>query len=229
MDNFMDKLAQKLTAQEMINANAAADAEELNRLQDQVKEYRECLEQMIHANQEMLQVNQKIQAAADQMGHVMENTIAPRMDKLVKDTVAPKLKSIMSDTVNPEMNRITQDALKKLEEARVDGEQIDRLVQESLDKIQQMQLDQDRLNKLQTALEQRITQTEEFVHKENVKVYRNVQAVVLEESGKQGEAQNGLTKNVTGKMNIVLGVSIAALAASVGSIILQLLVSFHVI
>lgn len=31
MDTFIDKLAQKLTAQEMIKANAAADAAELQR------------------------------------------------------------------------------------------------------------------------------------------------------------------------------------------------------
>ena len=33
MDTFMDKLAQKLNAQEMIKANSAADAEEMDQLQ----------------------------------------------------------------------------------------------------------------------------------------------------------------------------------------------------
>ena len=32
MDTFMDKLAQKLNAQEMIKANSAADAEEMDQL-----------------------------------------------------------------------------------------------------------------------------------------------------------------------------------------------------
>ena len=36
MDMFMDKLAQKLTAQEIIKANTAAETEELNRLRDQI-------------------------------------------------------------------------------------------------------------------------------------------------------------------------------------------------
>jgi len=43
MDMFMDKLAQKLTAQEIIKANTAADMEELNRLKNQIAEYNECL------------------------------------------------------------------------------------------------------------------------------------------------------------------------------------------
>ena len=43
MDMFMDKLAQKLTAQEIIKANTAADVEELNKLKNQIAEYNECL------------------------------------------------------------------------------------------------------------------------------------------------------------------------------------------
>ena len=35
MDTFMDKLAQKLNAQEMIKANAAAEAAETARLREQ--------------------------------------------------------------------------------------------------------------------------------------------------------------------------------------------------
>ncbi len=38
MDTFMDKLAQRLTAQEMIRANTAAEVEELNGLRNQVRE-----------------------------------------------------------------------------------------------------------------------------------------------------------------------------------------------
>lgn len=46
MDTFMENLAQRLSAQEMIKANTAAEAEELNNLKVQVKDYHECLEQM---------------------------------------------------------------------------------------------------------------------------------------------------------------------------------------
>ena len=36
MDNFMDKIAQKLNSQELIRANAAADAAELENLEKQL-------------------------------------------------------------------------------------------------------------------------------------------------------------------------------------------------
>ena len=50
MDTFMDKLAQKFTAQEMIKANAAAEAAELQRTRDQVKKYNDCLQEMKQVN-----------------------------------------------------------------------------------------------------------------------------------------------------------------------------------
>ncbi|MCM1569622.1 MAG: hypothetical protein NC081_09275 [Roseburia sp.] len=46
MDTFMEKLAHRLSAQEMIKANTAAEAEELNQLKKQVRDYHECLNQM---------------------------------------------------------------------------------------------------------------------------------------------------------------------------------------
>ena len=42
----MDKLAQKFSAQEMINANSQAEAEEMKRLQMQVSEYEKILQEM---------------------------------------------------------------------------------------------------------------------------------------------------------------------------------------
>ena len=53
MDTFMDKLAQKLNAQEMIRANSAADAEEMDQLKSQLREYDECLAQMQQVNKEL--------------------------------------------------------------------------------------------------------------------------------------------------------------------------------
>ena len=46
MDTFIDKLAQRLTAQEMIKANTAADAEELHKVQGQVKQYEAYLDEL---------------------------------------------------------------------------------------------------------------------------------------------------------------------------------------
>ena len=61
MDTFMDKLAQKLNAQEMIKANSAADAEEMDQLKSQLREYDECLAQMQQVNKELKAINQEME------------------------------------------------------------------------------------------------------------------------------------------------------------------------
>ena len=67
---------------------------------------------------------------------------------------------------------------------------------------------------------------EENVHKECVKVYRNVQAVVVEENSKQSDAMTETMSSVgkmKGKTGAILGISAAALLVSLGSVVLQLL------
>ena len=49
MDNFIDKLAQKFNAQELIKANTQAEAKELERLQLQVAEYERILQEIYRA------------------------------------------------------------------------------------------------------------------------------------------------------------------------------------
>lgn len=67
------------------------------------------------------------------------------------------------------------------------------------------------------------------MHKECVKVYRNVQAAVVEENEKQTEA---IAKKVTsclgGRLNGVLGVSIAALLVAAADIVLHVLSILHI-
>ena len=46
MDNFIDKLAQKFIAGEVIKANSVAEERELKRLREQVAEYERCLHEM---------------------------------------------------------------------------------------------------------------------------------------------------------------------------------------
>lgn len=253
MDTFMDKLAQKLTAQEMIKANTAADAEELGRLKSQVKEYNECLAQMEKVNRDMARMNQEMQAVVQRLDSLMDDTIEPRMNSLVDDTIAPRINSLvdekiapqvdrlmdstvaphidrlLTDGVTPRIERLVDAAVDRLEEAKVDGSQIDRLTQDAIEKIQAIAQDREALEQLGQMLKERLEQTDEYVHKENVKVYRNVQAVVVEESGRQKEAVEGASKDVAAKLKTVIGISIAALAAAAGGLVLQLLVCFHII
>ena len=62
MDNFMDKLAQKVNAQEMIKANSQAEAAEMKRLQMQVAEYEKILQEMRKLNYKNAELSDKMEA-----------------------------------------------------------------------------------------------------------------------------------------------------------------------
>lgn len=176
MDTFMDKLAHKLTAQEMIKANTAADTEEMNRLKAQVKEYNECL-------MKMKQVSGELQVMYTQLDGMLEENIRPQMEKL------------MSECIN---------------------------------KLQEFHAAEEDALELKQFLEEKLAASSENVHKEGVKVYRNVQAVVVEESNKQTEAVNAAATGLKGKLNAILGISIAALVAALGGIAFQVLTYLQV-
>ena len=59
MDNFMDKISQKLNSQDMIRANAAADAAEMENLENQVAVFKEQIEKYDDCLQEMRKLNLK--------------------------------------------------------------------------------------------------------------------------------------------------------------------------
>lgn len=197
MDTFMDKLAQKLTAQEMIKANTAADAEEMKKLKNQVEKYEDILN---------------------------------RMQNLIEDSAA-KLEKAKVD--GSEINRLVEAGIAKISQMELDSLEIDEL-SENLDRMTEtLQAKLDGINEnaghLELALGEKLDSANENIHKECVKVYRNVQAVVVEENAKQSENVAAAVNGLKGKLTAVLGVSIVALIAAVGSIIFQMLVYLHVI
>ena len=199
MDTFMDKLAQKLNAQEMIKANSAADAEEMDQLKSQLREYDECLAQMQQVNKELKAINQE-------MEKLMSETIAPEVTKLSEEGVA---------------------ALQKLQQENT--EKLEALGQQYTAKLEELQQSTKVLDELQKHVDEKLSTTEENVHKECVKVYRNVQAAVVEENEKQTEAIAGKIKeSLNGKLNGVLGVSIAALLVAAADIVLHVLNILHI-
>lgn len=125
MDTFIDKLAQKKNAQEMIRANSAAEAAKMAQMQNQLKAYDEVM-------QEIRRVNLKTAENVENM----RNVLATCMEKL-------------------------------------EGLEAENAEQE--------------LAAIKTFLEERFSQSEDFAHKENVKVYRNVQAAFTEELARQAE------------------------------------------
>lgn len=199
MDTFMDKLAQKLNAQEMIKANSAADAEEIDQLKSQLQEYDECLAQMQQVNKELKAINQE-------MEKLMSETIVPEVTKLTEEGVVA-------------LGKMQQESTAKLQE----------LQQEYNAKLEEIQQSTAALEELKNHLDEKFAGSEESVHKECVKVYRNVQAAVVEENEKQTDAIAAKVKeSLNGKLNVVLGISIAALVAGAADIVLQVLSILHV-
>ena len=189
METFMDKLAEKLNAGEIIKANRAADTEQMEKQQSRLLEYERCLEQMCQANQNLQQ------------------------------TVA-ELKT---------QNAGEQDAFSQL--------------QKSVEVLQHaVNMQQKSVDELKKSMEEMSVRTNDFVHKENVKVYRNVQAVILEENAKQGENLKEITaaveslkreveapKQTPGILKGILGVSIVGMLLAAGSVVFQLLVYLQII
>ncbi len=73
MDNFMNRLSQRFNAQEIINANTQAEAQELDRLRTQRKEYDECMQEMRRLNLKNVESAEKIRSLAEKV-----NTLAGR-------------------------------------------------------------------------------------------------------------------------------------------------------
>lgn len=194
MDSFMDKLAQKLTAQEMIRANSAADAEEMKKLKSQIKEYRDILD--------------RLQQMVDEGSAKLHQMQAVSSDNEELQTALEQLKQ----SVEIKVNRLNENL-----------DQMDESIGLQLSSMSE------NWNQLEQTINGKIVAVGDNVHKECVKVYRNVQAVVVEENGKQTENIVEAVKGLKGKLGAVLGVSIAALILSVSGIVFQVLVYFHVI
>jgi DNA anti-recombination protein RmuC len=198
MDMFMDKLAQKLSAQEIIKANTAADTEELKRLKNQVEEYNEYLD---------------------------------RLKQLIDESDARLKESADTGAVN----RLADESIEKIRSMQKEYEGLEKMQEELAGKLDEINSSlTERLDKLEEKLDtdapepvaEKLDGLEENVHKECVKVYRNVQAVVVEESGKISTASENTqsrVKAVNSKVGVLIGISTAALLFSLVSMVLQIL------
>ena len=219
MDMFMDKLAQKLNAQEIIKANTAADTEELNRLKNQVAQYNECLDKLRklidESTEEMKGASQESAAG---IGRLLEESLAKIREIRQESTDAADDKvNGLADSVNTHFDSLNG----QLDAVNLNLDNVTNAVSEIRDQMASAQE-----NKKDDGLEERFASVEENVHKECVKVYRNVQAVVVEESGKQAKALEEITAKVNsfnGKLGAVLGISIVALVFALAGTVLQVL------
>ncbi len=107
--------------------------------------------------------------------------------------------------------------------------EVQKTLKEYLDKLEALQAAQSRDNEngqtaeqLKALLEEKFKQSDEFLHRENVKVYRNVQASVSDELNRQtDELKKSQAQNKTGRA--LLPISILTLLAVLADIVIHLL------
>ena len=108
MDTFMDKLASKINAQEMIRANSSAEAKENERLSQEVEEYRQCL-------QEMRQISLQNSATADEIAELVKTS----MDKIAaiqaesgkSDDVVVVMQNNLNEMLTPKIEHNKQEGV----------------------------------------------------------------------------------------------------------------------
>lgn len=146
----MDRLAQRLNAQEIIRANVAAETAELETLRDQVEAYDASLRKM----------------------QLMSDTSAENVVKMeaILDAYSSQLEGYGDKLTQYESK------LHEYQEVVAKGAEASGATKEELEES---------LSTLRSELSEMQEHIEEFSHKENVKVYRNVQAAVGEELSKR--------------------------------------------
>ncbi len=311
MDTFMDRLAQKFTAQEMIKANAAAEAEELNRLREQVQEYTECLDRMQQICADMERTSKEAKGRVDEarldtdglreqlleiwknvqdMQAKQQNSVGEQDDssqrmlaeqlnsmRSAQDAQFENIRGLQADQIEDirdmqarQLENIQGMQARQLEDIQgIQAQQLESIrgmqsaqveaikssVEDQLDSMRSMvkaqvsgiknvqdgQLDSLRgvldaqnntlsakIGEMQANLETQLNGSNDFIHKECVKVYRNVQAVVGEENNKQSDNLEYLIKPMTGKMKNLFNIATAALVFSLISVVLQVLSLLHI-
>ncbi len=126
------------------------------------------------------------------------------------------------DTLLQEMRKVN---LKTVENA----EQMQKVIQESLQKIETYEKEQDdRLDKeelladMKKQMEEAFQSSDEFVHKECVKVYRNVQASMMEQFGKQTDALAAKQSDKTRQHKFAAPLSVVTLLLVIADILIHL-------
>ncbi|MBQ7943792.1 MAG: hypothetical protein IJ326_07010 [Lachnospiraceae bacterium] len=195
MDNFIDKLAQKFSAQEFIKANSQAEAAEMKRLQLQIVEYEKILQEIRKQNYKNAELTDKIDAI------IGEN--AGRIKDIQSDEV--QVLASLRDLLD-EQRKLREEELARIEEQK---------------RLEEEQAEQTKLDI--KAIEELIKSSNDFVHKENVKVYRNVQAVVIDELQTQTQHLESENKRLALKVNLAMIFAALSLLGAVAGVVLQVL------
>ena len=178
MDTFIDKIAQKRNAQEMIRANMTAEAVKMEQMENQMKEYDAIMQEIRRVN---LKTAENVAELQDSLKECVSRLEAIQAQDALKECIS-RLEAMQA-----------QEPLKECI-SRLEAMQKQDALKECISRLETMQaqegteaLNSQELAQIRELLEEKFRQSDDFLHRENVKVYRNVQAAVAEELSKQTE------------------------------------------
>lgn len=231
MDGFIDKFAQRKNAQEMIRANAMAEAKEKERMASRLSEYEQAIQEMRQCNLKTIENVEKVkELLAAGMNKIEEVQKKDAGTDLKSEELIREIKSISEDL----KNRMTE--LLKMQSdqgAAILEEQKSRMTellerQNGLFEKQEARM-QELVETQKEVLEELLRNTEDFTHKESVKVYRNVQAVIEGALPKQTEEITEAVKNemkdkgISGGFKAIWVITLIAALANVAVEVLRFL------
>ena len=204
MDNFMDKIAQKLNSQELIRANAAADAAELENLEKQLasfkvqmEKYDDCIQEMRKLNLKNIESAQGVQNLADQANEKLGQTVGE-----VEAESVSRIKQT-SEVSIAGINQALSESLAKIAEIKENSDNLEQITEN--------------MSGLQDKLEELFRNLEDFLHTDNVKVYRNVQASVVEELEKQTTELKETVERTASRNKVLLPFVIITMIISIAN------------
>lgn len=201
----MDKIAHKLSSQEIIQANSAADAAELESLEkqltvfrQQMEKYDDCLQEMRKLNLKNIESAQEVQILADKANEKLGQTAGE-----VEAVSVSKIKET-SDLSIAGINQTLNESLAKIAEIKESSDHLDKITEN--------------MSGLQEKQEELFKNLEDFLHTDNVKVYRNVQAAMQEELEKQTTELKESYEKAAGKSGVLLPFMIITMIISIANL-----------
>lgn len=189
MDNFIDKFAQRKNAQEMIRANAMAEAEEKEKLTAKLAEYELAIQEMRRCNLQNLENSEKVKellaASLNKIEEVQkkDEESSERADRSIEEVriLLEGVKSQVAELLEKQQNQ-TAGILEKQQ-----NRMVEQLKEQSALLERQNTETKELMDAQKKTWEELLHDTENFTHRESVKVYRNVQAVIEGALPKQTE------------------------------------------
>ncbi|MCR4850440.1 MAG: hypothetical protein K5870_04190 [Lachnospiraceae bacterium] len=201
MDNFMERITRRFSADDIIKANLQADADELDDAKQQLVLFEDQMEKVDNALSDMRQINLKnIETAQDISNMTREST--EKISKAFEDMQTESISRIKetSDMSTAGIAKTVEASLAKISEIQ-SSDDVEKSVKEGISEIIV------KLNEMKS-------QIEEASHIDHVKIYRNVQASFVEELSKQSAE----IKEETHKKGAIIPLLVITMLTSIGSL-----------